>query len=137
MKKILFMLITLVSLSTFAKNDNSSTPANKDATKAMAKEFKDKTPDERAKSITDMLNEKLKLSVTQYKSTFDINVKYAKLNDNIFNQGYSKMQLFSKLKSVNTTREKEIMALLDSKQQETFQQEKSAMISQFKSMRKN
>lgn len=130
MKTILFLLITTFSISIYAGND--SLPK----TKENAKEFKDKTPDERAKSITDMMNEKLKLSSTQYKSIYDINVKYAKLNDAIFNKGYSKMKLLSNLKSTNLEREKEILLLLDEKQKETFQQEKSAMISQFKSSKK-
>ena len=125
MKTILFLLITTFSISIYAGND--SLPK----TKENAKEFKDKTPDERAKSITDMMNEKLKLSSTQYKSIFD-----AKLNDAIFNKGYSKMKLLSNLKSTNLEREKEILVLLDEKQKETFQQEKSAMISQFKSSKK-
>lgn len=124
------MLITIFSISAYASND--SLPK----TKEQAKEFKDKPFDERAKSITDMLNEKLKLSSVQYKSIYDINLKYAKQNDDIFNKGYSKMQLFSKLKSVNAEREKEITAVLDSKQTAIFQQEKTAMINQFKSIRK-
>lgn len=131
MKTILYLLITIFSISAYASND--SLPKKKE----QAKEFKDKPFDERAKSITDMLNEKLKLSSVQYKSIYDINLKYAKQNDDIFNKGYSKMQLFSKLKSVNAEREKEITAVLDSKQNAIFQQEKTAMINQFKSIRKN
>ena len=134
MKTILFLLITLLSVSTYAKDENKS---SKPATKEQAKGFMEKTPDERAKNITDTLNEKLKLSSTQYKNIYDINIKYAKLNDVLLNKGYSKMKLFSNLKSTNLEREKEILVLLDDKQKAIYQQEKSSMISQFKSSRKN
>ncbi len=130
MKNLLFILITIISVSTYAAND--SLPK----TKEQVKEFKDKLPDERAKSITDMMSKKLELSSSQYNSIYDINVKYAKLNAAISNKGYSKMKLLSNLKSTNLEREKEILVLLDEKQKETFQQEKSAMISQFKSSKK-
>ena len=72
----------------------------------------EKTPEERAKAITEKMKTTLELTDEQYAKIYDINLKYATNNDEIIHSSSSRMSKFKSLKAANEDKNKEIKPFL-------------------------
>lgn len=68
--------------------------------------------EERAKSLTEQMQKKLSLTDTQYQSVYAINLKYAKMNEQLKSSTESKMAKFKKFKSLQQSKSKELQTVL-------------------------
>lgn len=72
--------------------------------------------EERAKSMTEQMQKKLSLTDTQYQSVYTINLKYAKMNEQLKSSTESKMAKFKKFKSLQQNKSKELQPVLTKEQ---------------------
>ncbi|MEA4852422.1 MAG: hypothetical protein VB126_13360 [Paludibacter sp.] len=68
--------------------------------------------EERAKNLTEQMQKKLSLTDTQYQSVYTINLKYAKMNEQLKSSTESKMAKFKKFKSLQQNKSKELQTVL-------------------------
>jgi hypothetical protein len=68
--------------------------------------------EERAKSMTAQMQKKLALADAQYQPVYDINLKYAKVNEQILKGTDGKIAKFKKLRSTQQSKSKELQAVL-------------------------
>lgn len=85
----------------------------------------EKTPEERAKAITEKMKTTLELTDEQYKKIYDINLKYATNNNEIIHSPSSRMSKLKSLKATNKDKTKEIKPVLT-----------EAQFNQYKAMQK-
>lgn len=68
--------------------------------------------EERAKNLTEQMQKKLSLTDTQYQPVYTINLKYAKMNEQLKSNTESKMAKFKKFKSLQQNKSKELQTVL-------------------------
>jgi len=73
-------------------------------------------PEERAKNLTDQMQKKLSLTDAQYQSVYNINLKYAKENEQLKNNADSKLVKLKKLKSLQLNKSEELRVVLNKEQ---------------------
>jgi hypothetical protein len=88
-----------------------------------------KTPEQRAERITNWMNKKLTLTADQKSKIYDVNLKYAKLNQETrANDANDKKTLHQELKTSEKEREDEFKGILTAEQFQTFQTAKQELI---------
>ncbi len=110
------------------------------ANQALAQQTKatQKTPQERAKILTDKMKQDLSLTDQQYQSVYNINVKYAQKTDSVLNKtALDKRQKLKTEKTFLTSKDKELKAILTSDQYSKLQQEKKEMKAEAKEKMKD
>ena len=96
---------------------------------AQNREVSVKTPEEKARVMTDKQNEKIGLSVDQEQQMFNLNLKYVKEMEVITQSGRS-MATFRKLKEMSDRKDKEVKNVLDKDQYKIYLRQKEEMRSQ-------
>ncbi len=96
---------------------------------AQNREVSDKTPEEKARVMTDKQNEKIGLSVDQEQQMFNLNLKYVKEME-VIAQGGRSMATFRKLKEMSDRKDKEVKIVLDKDQYKIYLRQKEEMRSQ-------
>lgn len=79
-----------------------------------------KTPEERAKSLTDKMKEELVLTDAQYQPIYDLNLKYAKQNDEIAGSSEGKRAKIKQIRSAQSNKEEELKAILTEEQYQKY-----------------
>jgi Spy/CpxP family protein refolding chaperone len=127
MKKPIFLiLLVLLGLGSYAQSAQASQPN----TKA-------KTPEQRAEHLTNWMNKKLTLTADQKSKIYDINLKYAKMNQQTrTNDADDKKAMHQELKANESERETEFKAILTPDQFLTFQTAKQELKEKRKGHRK-
>ncbi len=80
-----------------------------------------RSPEERAKMTTDRMKESLSLDETQTKSVYDINLKYAKKNEEIFKGDGDRAAKMKEIGDLQEAKDKEFKAVLTDKQYGDYQ----------------
>lgn len=90
------------------------------------------TPEERAEMQTQSMTEKLSLRDDQKPKIQEINLKYAKKMEAVYNSGGGKLQRFKKMKGVSEEKDDELKKALDASQYATYEKNKEEMKSAIK-----
>jgi protein CpxP len=125
MKKfICFLVVSLFCIGAIAQNDPSAA--------------KSSTPEQRAERITNWMNKKLTLTADQKAKVYDINLKYAKLNQETrTNDADNKKAMRQELKASEKEREDEFKAILTPDQFKSFQAAKQGLLERGRERRKS
>jgi len=116
-KLIVSSLLILLGFGSYAQN------AQTDQTKA-----KTRTPEQRAEHLTNWMNKKLTLSADQKAKIYDVNLKYAKMNQETrSNDADDKKSMHQELKANETERGAEFKAILTPDQFQAFQMAKQEL----------
>lgn len=75
-----------------------------------------KTPEDRAKKMTDRMKTGLSLTDEQYPKIQEVNLKYAKKNESILNSSKGKFEKYRAIKSSQGEKKKELKKILDKEQ---------------------
>ena len=115
MKKLICSLIvSLLCVGAFAQNDQSTT--------------KSSTPEQRAERITNWMTKKLTLTADQKTKIYDVNLKYAKLNQETrTNDADNRKAMRQELMASEKEREDEFKAILTPDQFTSFQTAKQEL----------
>lgn len=89
-----------------------------------------KTPEERAKMLTDKMKEKLTLTDAQYQSVYDINLKYAQKSDELMKGSEDKQAKMQEFKSLQESKDKELKAVLTADQDKKYDEIKAQLKSE-------
>ena len=118
MKKLIFSCILIFfGLGSHAQN----APANKANVKI-------RTPEQRAEHLTNWMNKKLTLSADQKAKIYDVNLKYAKMNQEVrANDADDRKAMHQELKANESEREGEFKTILSSDQFQLFQTSKQEL----------
>ena len=104
MKTNLNRILTVIMLFVACSSFSLAVSAQNTISKAQA--------EERAKSMTAQMQKKLALADAQYQPVYDINLKYAKVNEQILKGTDGKIAKFKKLRSTQQSKSKELQAVL-------------------------
>src|SRR4051812_18005713 len=133
MKKIQFGLIIflLFSINTFSqegkqKGTTSPEVKQKGTTSPEGKQ-KQFTPEERAEKITEWMKTNLNLTEAQIQPVTDINLKYAKKNEELKASTADRKVKFKQLKSNEKAREDELKKVLTKEQIKIYQAKKNEL----------
>lgn len=80
-----------------------------------------KTPEERAKMMTDRMKEKLVLTDAQYTPVYNIHLKYAKKNEELKQSTEDKKAKGQKFQALQTEKDKELKTVLTDEQYKKYQ----------------
>ena len=118
MKKLIFSsLLVLIGLASYAQN----VPAAKAGAKT-------RTPEQRADHLTNWMNKKLTLTADQKTKIYDVNLKYAKMNQEArATDADDKKAMHQELKANETEREAEFKTILTPDQFQAFQTAKQEL----------
>lgn len=87
------------------------------ATKSYAQNGENsKTPEERAKALSDKMKTELSLTDEQYEKVQAVNLKYAKKNDEILKSSKGKLSKYKSVKASQDEKKKEMKAILTEEQ---------------------
>lgn len=86
-----------------------------------------KSPEERAKNLTEKMKETLSLTEDQYTSVYDINLKYGQQNDKLASSSDTKRVKFQKMKANQAAKDKELQDVLTEDQFTQYEHLKAAM----------
>ena len=95
------------------------------------------TSEQRAKKMTDKMKEALSLTDAQYQPIYEINLKYAKKNEQLKNSDDSKMTKFRNFRATQEAKAKEMKAVLTSDQYREYEKLADEMKAQLKEGYKN
>ena len=101
---------------------------------AQNRETSDKTPEEKARMMTDKQKEKIDFSDDQEQQMFDINLKYVKEME-VIAQGGRSMSTFRKLQDMSSRKDKEVKTVLDKDQYKIYLKQKKDLRSQMRANR--
>lgn len=114
-KTICYFIAGLLCVGAFAQNDPSSS--------------KTSTPEQRAERITNWMNKKLTLTADQKSKIYDVNLKYAKLNQETrTNDADNRKAMHQELKASEKEREDEFKTILTPEQFQSFQTAKQGLV---------
>lgn len=85
------------------------------------------TPEERAQLQTDYMKESLALTSDQEIKVHDLNLKYAKKMQAVYNAPERKFQKLKSMKGVSTEKDQEMKGILSSDQYATYEKNKEEM----------
>ncbi|MGA8178680.1 MAG: hypothetical protein WB792_01375 [Desulfobacterales bacterium] len=123
MKRLTHIVICLV-LATFIL---PLTGYSQDRGKQFRGHFKNTTPEERADFQTDRIKTLLNLSDEQTAKVREINLKYAKENQELFNSDVTREEKKNKMREIYEQRQNELKTVLSNEQYEKYQSEKKEM----------
>jgi hypothetical protein len=95
-------------------------------------EFKNTTPEQRAKLQTDLMKTKLQLNEEQTTKVGAINLKYAKQMEPVIKGSGGKLAKFREAKKVNEQKEAELKQVLTTEQFNTYEKAKEDMKEEMK-----
>lgn len=84
----------------------------------------DTTPEERANLQSIKMRDKFSLSEEQYQQVQEINLKYARKMQSVYNTDQGKLKRLKGMKSVGEEKDKELKRVLSSSQYEMYQRQK-------------
>jgi len=116
-KKLAIALLLLISLPALkAQNDTKLT-----TTAGQRVKMTKKTPEQRAKSLTDTLSSVVSLSADQYEKAYTSNLKYFIQKESVKSNKNSGLdEIKEKMKEISKTRKSEIAAILTQEQSEKW-----------------
>ena len=123
MKRLTHIVICLV-LATFILPLNSY---SQDQGKRLRGHFKNTTPEERADFQTSRMKTLLNLSDEQTAKVGEINLKYAKENQDVFDSDVTREEKKNKMREIYEQRQNELKTVLSKEQYEKYQSEKKEM----------
>ena len=123
MKRLMHIIIFL-ALATFILPLNSYP---QDRGKRLRGHFKNTTPEERADFQTNRMKTLLNLSDEQTAKVREINLKYAKENQEVFNSDVTKEEKKNKLRAIYEQKQNELKTVLTEEQYEKYRSEKKEM----------
>jgi hypothetical protein len=85
------------------------------------------TPEERAQLQTDYMKESLALTSDQEIKVHDLNLKYAKKMQSVYNTPERKFQKLKSMKGVSTEKDQEMKGILNPDQYATYEKNKEEM----------
>ncbi len=85
------------------------------------------TPEERAELQTKNMQESLSLSDQQYQLVHDLNLKYARRMQSIYNNDGGKLQKLKSMKATSEEKDRELKGILDSRQYKLYKDQKEEM----------
>lgn len=119
MKKHLYLLLVTLLCCTLVQAQESE-------------EFKNTTPEQRAKVQTDLLKSRLQLNEEQTTKVAAINLKYAKQMEPVIKNSGGKLAKFREAKKINEQKEGELKQVLTTEQFSTYEKAKEAMKEEMK-----
>jgi hypothetical protein len=96
-----------------------------------------KSPEEKAKVLTERMKEKLTLIDDQSSKVYEINLKYIKKNEQLQNSSGGRPSKLKTLKANQEAKDKELKSVLSSEQYEAYQQLKEQLMEELKENRRN
>jgi hypothetical protein len=97
--------------------------------------LKDKTPEQRAQFMTDMMKSKLSLDSVQLTKVQDINLKYAREADPVIKGDGGRFSKLRQLKSIQNQKDKELKTVFTVDQYKQYQELEAAMREKMKNLR--
>lgn len=95
------------------------------------------TPEQRAERVTNWMTKKLTLTADQKSKVYDVNLKYAKLNQETrVNDSDNRRAMFQELKASEKEHESELKGILTPEQFQAFQSAKQELIEKGQARRK-
>lgn len=94
---------------------------------AQDNDLKNSTPEDRAKIITEWMQEKLSLEPSQVDAVYSINLDYAAKNIDLMNSNESRRSKFRKLKSGAKEKDKELKNIFTKDQFDIYQDRKKEL----------
>jgi|GEM_PF-302857 len=91
---------------------------------AQEADFKNSTPEERARFQTEWMQSELSLDSTVITSVYNINLKYSEKTQSIMNSGASKMQKYKDFKATSDAKDSELKSVFTKEQYKLYQQKK-------------
>jgi hypothetical protein len=85
------------------------------------------TAEERAEMQTQNMSEKLSLREDQKPTVQEINLRYARKMQSVYNDGGGKLQRFRKMKAVSGEKDSELKKVLDASQYAAYEKNKEEM----------
>jgi Spy/CpxP family protein refolding chaperone len=131
MKRLMHIIIFL-ALATFIL---PLTSYSQDGGKRFRGHFKNTTPEERADFQTNKMKTLLNLSDEQTAKVREINLKYAKENQEVFNSDVTKEEKKNKLRAIYEQKQNELKTVLTEEQYEKLQSEKKEMMDRIRERR--
>ena len=125
-------IIIFLALATFIL---PLTSYSQDGGKRFRGHFKNTTPEERADFQTNKMKTLLNLSDEQTAKVREINLKYAKENQKVFDQSVYRDQKRKKLSELYEQKQKELKTVLTEEQYEKLQSEKKEMMDRIRERR--
>lgn len=89
--------------------------------------FNETTPDERARYQTERMSDRLPLKQEQWQTVFEINLKYTRKMEQVYNQGGGKLQRLKLMKRVGEQKDAELKLTLDPAQYRKYEQMKDEL----------
>ncbi|MCI1647260.1 MAG: DUF4890 domain-containing protein [Bacteroides sp.] len=80
-----------------------------------------RTPEERAKMLTEKIKEALSLNETQEKTVYDINLKYAKQNQEVMTSDGDRAEKMEKMRSLQDAKNGELKKVLTEDQYKKYE----------------
>jgi Spy/CpxP family protein refolding chaperone len=119
-KRLIALLTGMFFLMTFGVSAQHGTGTGGGTGGGMGRDFGNKKPEDRAKQITSMMKEQLKLTADQEKKTYAINLKYAQKNEEVKKLKDEATQRKT-LQANNKDRDKELQGVFTADQFKSYQ----------------
>jgi len=129
MKTNLNRILTVIMLFVACSSFSLAVSAQNTISKAQA--------EERAQKMTAQMQKKLSLAEAQYQPVYDINLKYAKVNQQILKGTDGKMSKLKKLRSTQQSKSKELQAVLTKDQFNQYEEWSKEVKAELKENYKN
>jgi hypothetical protein len=108
---ILFMFILLIPYNVLAQSG----------------EFKNSTPEQRAELITNWMKSKLALDPAVVTEVYNINLKYARIDQDVMSSTGGRFRKFKELKANGKSKDKELKAVFTGEQYNKYLQKKEEL----------
>jgi len=129
MKTNLNRILTVIMLFVACSSFSLAVSAQNTISKAQA--------EERAQKMTAQMQKKLSLAEAQYQPVYDINLKYAKVNQQILKGTDGKMSKLKKLRSTQQSKSKDLQAVLTKDQFNQYEEWSKEVKAELKENYKN
>lgn len=95
---------------------------------AQYEEFRNSTPEEKGKVLTEWMHDELKLDSSVVKSAYEINLKYAKLNQVVMSSDKGKLKKLKEMKANSESKDKELKKIFTKEQYDKYQKRKDELL---------
>jgi hypothetical protein len=103
----------------------------------VAETLKNRTPEQRAVALTQIMKAELKLDTVQTKKVQDINIKYASKTEAVMKGDGGKFAKFKQMKDIQKSKDAELKGAMNSDQFKQYQVMEQQMIDKVKEKMKN
>ncbi|MEQ6120848.1 hypothetical protein [Reichenbachiella sp. MALMAid0571] len=97
------------------------------ASNAQAKEWMEKTPEERSEKLTSWMESELELTPDQKDQAYEVNLKYAQKGEELKNSSGRKVEKFRTIKEYGKAKDKELKEIFNTDQFDSYLNKKDEL----------